>query len=193
METPTTEYANLARIAYLPLDQRQSEAERFGYQIADQDPDRVLLTQGDRAVISLRGTDLKNKKNAVRDIFTDAAIVFGSAEKTPRYIANEQFLRKAMEKGYSNIEAVGHSLGGHGAAVLGRDYGIKTTVFNPAFGVKEVARSFRDRLLSNQKHNNIAIYTTETDPVSIGTNLSLTGKVYRKRAKGDPHSLKNFL
>lgn len=189
----TREYANLARIAYLPKADRATEAQKFGYQVADQDDDRVLLTKDNKAVISLRGTDLKKSKRAVRDLLTDTAVVFGQAEATPRYIANEQFLLKAMDKGFKNIEAVGHSLGGHGAIVLAKDYGIKATVFNPAWSIPDLARSYRDRILMNKKYNNITINTTYTDPISIGSSLSVTGKVKRRKAKGDPHSLANFL
>lgn len=188
----TKELAHLAKIAYLPKQQRQTEAERLGFSITDQDDDRVLLTKDNRAVISLRGTDLKQGKRGVRDLLTDTAIVFGSAEKTPRYIANEQFLVKAMEKGL-RPEVVGHSLGGHGAVVLGKDYGVKATAFNPAFGIKEIATSFRDRV-TNRKHKNVTIHTTTTDPISMGASFSLTGNVRRKRAtKDNPHSLSNFL
>lgn len=189
----TKEYANLARIAYLPRTQRAEEAQKFGYEIADQDDDRVLLTQGDKAIVSLRGTDLKKGKRAFRDLLTDAAVVFGQAEKTPRYIANEQFLQKAFNKGYKNVEAVGHSLGGHGATALAKDYGIKATVFNPAWTIPDLARSYRDRFLMGKKYNNITINTTYTDPVSLSSSLSVTGKVKRQKAKGNPHSLSNFL
>lgn len=189
----TREYAHLAKISYLPKSERQSEANRLGYQIADQDEDRVLLTKGDKAIISLRGTDLTKSKRAFRDLLTDTAVVFGQAEKTPRYIANEQFLRKAMEKGYKDIETVGHSLGGNASVALAKDYGIKATVFNPAWSIPDLARSYRDRFLMNRKYNNITINTTYTDPISIGSSLSVTGKVKRRKAKGDPHSLSNFL
>lgn len=188
----TKELANLARIAYLPRQQRQEEAQKFGYNVEDQDDDRVLLTKENRAVISLRGTDLKKGKRGIRDLLTDSAVVFGQAEKTPRYIANEQFLRKTIEKGY-NPEVVGHSLGGHGAVVLGKEYGVKATAFNPAWSIPDVVKSYRDRFLSNRKYKNIEINTTYTDPISIGSSLSVTGKVKRRKAKGDPHSLANFL
>lgn len=188
----TTELAHLAKIAYLPRQQRQDEASKLGFSIAEQDDDRVLLTKDNRSVISLRGTDLKHGKRGVRDLLTDSAIVFGKAEKTPRYIANEQFLVNAMQKGY-NPEVVGHSLGGHGAVVLGKEYGVKATAFNPAWSIPDVVKSYRDRFLSNRKYKNIEIQTTYTDPISIGSSLSVTGKVKRRKAKGDPHSLANFL
>lgn len=190
--------AVLARLAYLSPSERQAEAQRLGYTIESQDADRVLLSNPEgQAVISVRGTDLKNPKNVVRDVATDVAILFGKGEKTPRYMATQKLFEEAIQSGkYKNIEAVGHSLGGHQAIHLGKTYGIKTHAFNPAFSLPDVARSFIDRLAVRQKHKNINIYTTATDPISVASMLSLTANVRRHKPLKhglSSHSLEQFI
>lgn len=189
-------HADLANITYLEPSERISAAQALGYDVDYQDADRALFfnPKTAKAVLAFRGTDLKRKKNAIRDIMTDTAILFGKGEKTPRYMESERVLAQAIgSKKYSSIETTGHSLGGHQALYLGKEYGIPSRAFNPAFTIKEVATSVRDRLIGMRRPN-LQIFTTAIDPVSFGAAASLTGKVYRvKRKRGyDPHALEHF-
>lgn len=189
--------AKLARIAYLSPEERKQEAMKLGYTVENQDADRALLVKDGKAVITIRGTTPKEKSNALRDLATDTAILFGQAEKTPRYIATDMFLQNAMNKGYSDISAVGHSLGAHQALYLGKKYGVKTTAFNPAFSFKDIAKSVGERItLGGKKYKNIEIYTTGTDPISFGSLLNISQDVKRiKPTKPwlSSHALEQFI
>lgn len=188
--------AKIANLAYLSPQERAKEAEKLGYTIDKQDADRVLLAdpQGN-AFVAIRGTQFK-PKNAIRDLATDVAILFGKGEKTPRYKASERFFEDAKMSGkYNKIEAVGHSLGAHQALHLGKTYGAETHAFNPAFSLPDVARSVVDRFVVRKKMPHIQIYTTGTDPISIASLASLTHNVKRHKAtKGhvSSHALEQF-
>jgi len=190
------EYALLSDIAYLAPEKRNEEAMKYGYTVKSQDADRVYFTAENKPpVIAFRGTDLKKKSTMWRDIYTDTAVLFGKFEKTPRAIANEAFVQKTLAGGDKDVRLTGHSLGGISATVIGKEYGLKTTVYNPAFGLPEVAKAFKERVLENRRISNLTIYTVEKDPISMGAMFSLTGKVYKKKPKAgvSAHSIKQFI
>lgn len=188
--------ANLAKITYEPMEKRNEEAQKFGFRVVEQDRDRVLYANDEgRAVIGLRGTDIKNPKNAVRDILTDIAIFFGKEGNTPRFETNRRFAERAIGSGkFKSIESVGHSLGAVGSADLGKRYGIKSYGFNPAFMIPQVAQSIKDRIRTfGKKQSNIIIHSTYADPISFGVGAS-SGKVFRHKTKADnAHSIRNFI
>lgn len=190
-------YAKLAGIAYLSPEERIAEAGKLGYRVESQDPDRALLVneQG-KGVITIRGTAPTEKGKALRDLATDTAILFGQGEKTPRYIATDLFLQNAMQKGVKDITAVGHSLGGHQALYLGKKYNIPVKAYNPAFSFPDIARSAVERLQWGKRNPNIQIYTTGTDPISIGSLLNVSQNVKRVKPTKpwlSSHALEQFI
>lgn len=198
MNDETRKYAQISKLMYLPQTLRDEEADRLGYRIEGQDEDRALLVPKDssgEAVIGFRGTDTKTLKRTWRDVLTDVAVVFGKAEKTPRFVKSEEFLQSALQKGYKNIALTGHSLGGSQAVALGREYGAKTVAFNPAFGIPAIAKSAVQRIVERRKLPQLQLHTTWGDPISFGVMGSLTGKVVRhKRKAGLPaHAIENFV
>ena len=188
--------AQLSDVTYLPPELRHESAAKLGYRVVDQDRDRALFAndQG-QAVFGFRGTDVKHGRNAVRDLLTDAVVLVGKGEKTPRYRATEDFVSKHLAAGhaYKDVSAVGHSLGGHQALHVGREFGITTRAYNPAATLPDVARSIRDRVVGFRRQN-LSSFITHSDPVSVATAAQLTGRVHHVRQKvADPHALANFL
>lgn len=191
------QYAQLSKVMYLPQTEREEAASKLGYTLQSQDEDRALFVNDqNQAVIGFRGTDLKDNQRAWRDVLTDTAVLFGKGQQTPRLIANERFLQDALaSKQYDSVSLTGHSLGGLGAVALGRDYGLQTHAYSPAFGIPEVARSVKDRIIERRKHPNLNLYTTWLDPISKGVMYSLTGKVHaQKRKHGlSSHTIENYV
>ena len=198
MEQESKLYARISDIMYLPKEQRDESALQLGYDVVKQDDDRALFVSKETgtAVVGFRGTDLKKNSRMWRDVATDTAVLLGKADKTPRLIANERFLQDVIHtKQYKDIKLTGHSLGGLGATKLGQEYGLETHAYNPAFGIPEIAKSWKDRIVQRKKNTNLKLYTTWGDPISFGVMASLTGKVYtQKKKEGIPrHALVNFL
>lgn len=189
-------YALLSDIAYKPMSDRDQEAQKHGYRVVKQDDDRVYFESDTHPpVIAFRGTDLKSKSRMWRDIYTDTAVLFGKFEKSPRAIGNEAFVQDILQTKKTAPILTGHSLGGLGASIISKEYGLKGKVYNPAFGIPEVAKSFRERILEQRRIPQLEIYTTGKDPISMGAMFSLTGKVYKKKPKAgiSSHALQQFL
>ena len=163
------EGAELSRIAYLPQHERADAAGRLGYSIDSQDDDRVLFSKDGQGVLAFRGTDLKRPKNAWRDLLTDAAVLVGKAERTPRYLASEDaYTRAVQSKKYKSVKAVGHSLGGHQAIHIAKTFGAEAHAYNPAASIPDIARGIRDKIFGSPAKRATS-YITSQDPISIGT------------------------
>lgn len=199
MDEETRHYAEISKLMYDTPEERARKAETMGYTIDTQDEDRALFVpkdgEGRKAVIGFRGTDLTKDKRAWRDVLTDASLAFGVGKKTPRFLASEQFLIHAKDKGYKDTVLVGHSMGGSQSVQLAKLYGNEAHVYNPSFGIPSIVSSFKDRIFEGRKHGHIKINTTWSDPISIGSFLSVTGKVKRFKAKPHlpGHAIDNFL
>ncbi len=186
--------AHLSYIARLPIQEREAAAAPLGYRIESQDEDRALFkNESGHAVMAFRGTDLEHRNRRWRDVMADAAVLVGKAQKSPRYMASERAYADAVRQ-HGRVDVVGHSLGGHQALHLAREYGARATVFNPATSIPDVARGVRDWIVGRRAPDATS-YITHRDPISIATMARLAGKVVVRPVKPgeSAHALKNFL
>ena len=196
MDANASLHAQLAAAAYMSPEEADVTAQKLGYKLEQSDADRMVFANNEgHAVVAFRGTDLKRPKNAWRDLLTDAAVLFGKQERTPRFMKSEQVIHDAMSK-YKRVTATGHSLGGSQSVHVARQLGIEAHSFNPGYSLPDVVRSFKDRIFGNTRHikhtNNV--YTTSFDPISMASHLALNAHVHRVNPKEkNPHSLRNFL
>lgn len=186
-------YAELSHGAYGAKDM-----SHLGYQI---DPElsnrnRTLYHNPEtgKAVLSYRGTNLKNKA----DLGTDVLLGLGLKEISSRFKNANRAAKKTIEKyGKDNVVFTGHSLGGSQALYVNSKHGNETHAYNPFVEPKTPKAGLLTKglfsLFKRPVQNNATIYKTRTDPISIFANLSNAIVKTIKPTSKDGHSLKNFL
>lgn len=147
-----------------------------------------------KAVLSFRGTNIKNKG----DLGTDALLALGLKEISSRFKNANKAAKKTIEKyGKENVAFVGHSLGGSQALYVNSKHGVETHAYNPFVEPKTSKAHLLTKamfsLFKKPVQNNAIIYKTRTDPISIFANLSNAVVKTVKSSHKDGHSLKNFL
>ena len=143
-------------------------------------------------VPAYRGTDPKN----LEDLATDAAIVSGKGELTPRFKQADSLAKRSLNKfkGYK-MTPTGHSLGGSLSLFISDKHKTSGHHFDPAFFSEALGRGIRRGKLAKQ-----TIYRTFLDPVSAVSPLStIFGKnrkivtVKGSEATVNPHSHEEML
>jgi hypothetical protein len=135
-------FARLSQIAYLNSKERKRAIADFSWKYKDKfiiltnlsDRDRLVVYDEDckKAIVAIRGTDIKNKtQNRRRDLIADTYIAFGFTQRSARYKESEQVVKTLIKKfGHNNVILTGHSLGGKLAFELSKQYKLPAIVFN---------------------------------------------------------------
>ena len=134
-------------------------------------------------VVSFRGTKTSGE-GSVEDLLTDAGILLNATKHTPIYQEDEKFMRRVIKDfPDAEIEVIGHSLGGHRAKVVGRNFGVKSVGFNEGaspFGFDPTGIigdtpqwwiSLRCKLNPSHKMCQHKSYHVAFDPISVSTHL----------------------
>jgi hypothetical protein len=151
-----------------------------------------------KAIISYRGTDIKN----LSDLSADTAIFFGVEPLSQRF--NDALLHaKAVEKtvGRGNVELTGHSLGGSEALYVTENTGMPSVTFNPGktfyqfdlLGNYKQARNFLFPESDKSNKMNAKIYTTKGDAVSFNADRSNGEVTHVPACNYDVHGINNFI
>lgn len=126
-------------------------------------------------VIAYRGTNFGGAGQGV-DLATDVAIGLNATSLTPMYREDTAHYQRVVAA-YPNatIEVTGHSLGGHRAKTIGRNFEV------PSFGINEGATpiqniftagdALRCRLFPNSKKCQHTAVRVENDPISLSASL----------------------
>ena len=158
-----------------------------GYEIDPELSNRlrtVYYNKDGDAVVSLRGTELKDKR-WWDELGTNALIATGLQDYSSRIKNDINTTNKAKEK-YKNVRVVGHSQGGSRAVAVGHKTGTQGVAFDPAFSPVDL---FRNRTYTNTK-----AYRTVNDLVSgLAPSIRSLSTTSIKAKKRNAHSLKNFL
>jgi hypothetical protein len=146
-----------------------------------------------KAVLSFRGTNIKNKG----DIGTDALLALGLKEISSRFRNANKAAKNTIEKyGKDNVVFTGHSLGGSQALYVNSKHGVETHAYNPFVEPKTPKASLLTKamfsLFKKPVQTNATIYKTKTDPISVFANLSNAVVKNVKASHKNGHSLKNF-
>lgn len=185
-------YAELASGAY-----GNKDMSHLGYEI---DPElsnrnRTMYYNKDtgKAVMSFRGTNVKNKA----DLATDALLALGLKDFSARFKNANKYSKRAIEKyGKENVVTASHSLGGSQSLYVNSKHGIEAHAFNPFIEPKQQKANLLTKglfsLFKKPVQNNATIYKTTTDPISIFANLSNANVKEIKPKYKNGHSLKNF-
>lgn len=179
-------YAEASRLSYGNND----EADKLAGHTLDKDlsnHERKVWVNNESGNIVLghRGTELKDKRHRVKDIFSDVALAFGAERLDPRFRSAERHL-KAVEGKYKDkkITTTGHSLGGQVSTYLGK----KSNNVDRAVTYNKGFTPFSDRG-SNKSTN----YYTQGDIISNTGALFSRGKhIVQNRANKNKHALSNF-
>ena len=159
--------AELSRIAYVGTAERNSEFEKtnltnkFTYDEADSNKDVAVFDHAatGKKIVAYRGTNVYDDA----DLVADGQIVLGgAAEKSGRFANNKRKIEQLG--GPDNVELVtGHSLGGRGADLVSRQYGIRAVTFNEGTspGINPLNNVFK------KSNPNLTTYTTGIDPFSV--------------------------
>jgi len=150
--------------------------------------------------VSFRGTNTSYKRpiQSVKDLVSDVKIISGTEQYGGEgdLQTGRNLIQSAIDKygNKENMEIVGHSLGGAKALLLGDEFGINTTTFNPLIGYNSMKAS-----TTNTQHN---LFRTTEDITSLGAGFSTEKKnwnvksILPKKISLDPreaHRLTNFL
>jgi hypothetical protein len=178
-------YAKIAKGSY----QNEAPEDVGGYKLDKELSNKerkVYVSDDNDVVISHAGTQLKDKRQRLKDIGSDLAVTFGMERYDGRFKRAERHL-KDVERKYQGraITTTGHSLSGSIANYLGKksDNVKKVVTYNPGGSL------FSDR--GSAKSTN---YYTQGDVLSNMRALVNRGKntlVGTKRR--NKHSLDNFL
>lgn len=186
-------YAELAGGSYGGKDM-----SHLGYEI---DPElsnrnRTMYYNKDtgKAVMSFRGTNVKNKA----DLATDALLALGLKDFSSRFKNANRSSKKAIQKyGQDNVAFTGHSLGGSQALYVNSKHGNETHAYNPFVEPKQPKANLLTKglfsLFKRPVQNNAIIYKTTTDPISVFSSLSNATVKEIKASSKNGHALKNFL
>lgn len=143
----------------------------------------VYIDQRQREVaVSFRGTV------NMKDVVSDAQILFSRESSNRRFKNSESILRQVKSKypGYK-IVTTGHSLGGRLALYAGMRQGADFMyLFNPGLSPQSLGQDCK--MKQNQCKNNLIIYTTGSDFISISAIFSKGVKIIRV-----PETKKSFL
>lgn len=139
----------------------------------------LVLVDGVNADVKIayRGTRWKN----LQDIVTDATTLMGKEEMAPQIRASRVQLEEVRLK-YDQLpsELIGYSKGSVHALLLGDEFNIPSTNFNPLLGPKQ--------LFSSSETPHTIIRTTE-DPVSIGLAFAKAKQNYTTKSIRPIHGL----
>ncbi len=151
--------------------------------------------------VSFRGTNTSYKRpiQSVKDLVSDVKIISGTEQYGGEgdLQTGRNLIQSAIDKyggNKENMEIVGHSLGGAKALLLGDEFGINTTTFNPLIGYNSMKAS-----TTNTQHN---LFRTTEDISSLGAGFATEKKnwnvksILPKKISLDPreaHRLTNFL
>lgn len=163
------------------------------------DPDHVTFRDksSGQATIAFRGTRLGN----TRDLWSDAAILFGFQQYTSRFKSAERVTQKAIDRfGKGNVAVTGHSLGGTQAIHAAHKHGVETHAFNPGaglpkfmFGLGGLLAHLGDKLGSRAKKERTHVYTTGIDPISNFSKFTPNSNHHFVAPNQlDVHGIKNF-
>lgn len=146
-----------------------------------------------KAVMSFRGTNVKNKA----DLATDALLALGLKDFSSRFKNANKYSKKAFEKyGKENVVFTGHSLGGSQALYVNSKHGNETHAYNPFVEPKHAKAQLLTKglfsLFKRPVKTNANIYKTTTDPISIFAPLSDANVKEIKPTRKNGHALKNF-
>ena len=149
--------------------------------------------------VAFRGTSTSFKRpfESIKDLTHDARFITGTeayGREGGSLSTGRDLVSSAIDK-YGNVnELVGYSLGGQKSLLLGDEFGIKSTTFNPLIGNNSMKQSS-----TNTEHN---IFRTTEDITSLGagfgtqkTNWNIKS-ILPKKISIDPrkaHHLDNFL
>jgi hypothetical protein len=186
-------YAELASGSYGGKDM-----SHLGYEV-DSDlsnRNRTMYYNKDtgKAVMSFRGTNVKNKA----DLATDALLALGLKDFSSRFKNANKYSKRAIEKyGKENVAFTGHSLGGSQALYVNSKHGNETHAYNPFVEPKQPKANLLTKglfsMFKRPVQNNATIYKTTLDPISIFSNLSNANVKEIKPKSKNAHSLKNFI
>ena len=154
-----------------------------------------------KKLVSFRGTNTSYKRpiQSVKDLVSDIKIISGTEQYGGEgdLQTGRNLIQSAIDKyggNKENMEIVGHSLGGAKALLLGDEFGINTTTFNPLIGYNSMKAS-----TTNTQHN---LFRTTEDISSLGAGFATEKKnwnvksILPKKISLDPreaHRLTNFL
>jgi hypothetical protein len=156
-------------------------------------------TDPKKAVLSYRGTDVKNRN----DLGTDALLAFHLEGLSARF-QNAKRAAKAAQNAYPDLTLTGHSLGGSEALYASKSLKSppsQTVAYSPHVSLAE---SFGKKLFSKvhdaffkpkeAQPSNTYIYKTQLDPVSafVSPHYDNSHVVMVKQRKLSPHDLGNF-
>lgn len=172
-----------------------------------------------KAVVSYRGTDVKNTS----DLLADGFIFAGAESLSARFREAERTANAVTQKyGSANVSVTGHSLGGAQALYVNRRLGLEADAYNPGAGLETAKRGFVDRTarvlpgvqvlatrhdpvsaalavagfgtIGTRKKQNATIHSTGIDPISVSALLGDERKEFTAPKKGlDVHTVRNFL
>jgi hypothetical protein len=206
LEAKMKEFAGFAKAAYGSDGSGHNYQDMPGYHIDNRftNENRVLYASNDdptKAVLSFRGTDVKN----LNDIGTDVLNTVGLQGLSARQ-KNSSRAAIAAKSQYSNLTLTGHSLGGFealAAAKSMKDPPAQTVVFAPHVSYFQnlqdsVANKVHDFFLGPKERqpNNTFIYKTETDPVTAYISphyLNAHISTVKEINSLNPHSMENFM
>lgn len=172
--------------------------EHLGYEIDQElsNRNRTMYHNKEtgKAVMSFRGTNVKNKG----DLATDALLALGLKDFSSRFKNANKYSKKAIEKyGKDNVAFTGHSLGGSQALYVNSKHGNETHTYNPFVEPKQPKANLLTKglfsMFKRPVQNNAVIYKTTTDPISLFSSLSNATVKEIKATSKNGHALKNFL
>lgn len=192
MDDTMHHYAELASGAY-----GNKDMSHLGYEIDPELTNRNRTTYYNKdtgkAVMSFRGTNVKNKA----DLATDAMLALGLKDFSARFKNANKYSKKAIEKyGKENVVFSGHSLGGSQALYVNSKHGNETHAYNPFVEPTQPKANLLTKglfsLFKKPVQSTATIYKTTTDPISIFANLSNANVKEIKPTRKNGHALKNF-
>jgi hypothetical protein len=185
-------YAELAGGSYGGKDM-----SHLGYEVDSElsNRNRTVYHNKDtgKAVMSFRGTNVKNKA----DLATDALLALGLKDFSSRFRNANKYSKRAIEKyGKDNVAFTGHSLGGSQALYVNSKHGNETHAYNPFVEPKQPKANLLTKglfsLFKRPVKSNATIYKTTTDPISLFSSLSNANVKEIKPTSKNGHALKNF-
>ena len=208
LDTDTINKANMAKASQVFLETNGNEMatneilKNTGYKVDTElsTPEAIVIHDGTDVKVAFRGTDSHFSKpfESVKDLVHDARFLTGT-EAYGRggglLESGRNIISSAINKyGRENVnEIVGHSMGGQKAILLGDQFNIETTTFNPLIGYNSMKSS-----KTATTHN---IFRTTEDITSLGAGFGTykdnwkVKSILPKKISLDPrkaHLLSNF-
>ena len=175
MNLSREQYARLAKGSY-----GSQPIEGFDIDRELSNQNRTVYTKDGKAIISYRGTDVKNPWNRWKDLGTDALIALGLQDEGSRFKNAEKYAKDTIQKyGAGNVELTGHSLGGSQALYVSDKLGLPAKAFNPGVSPLTIEKKpgFGKELIGDvvnyvspqpgtKTESKAKVYTTGVDPIS---------------------------